>query len=83
MKAQVEGEINKMKATFKAYQIDMAAKKKALHSSGPPPPEVPMPSANNGQSIIHHLQKREGEDRTMNLVTKYNQVRVGIAQLRE
>jgi hypothetical protein len=80
VKAQLDAEISKMKVDFQAYQTSMAAKKKALRASGPPP-AVAMPSANNGQAMIQHLQRREDEDRTMNLVTKYNQVRVGIAQL--
>ena len=69
-----------MKTDLKAYKSEMAAMKRALRASGPPP-AVAMPSANNGQAMIQHLQRREDEDRTMNLVTKYNQVRVGIAQL--
>jgi peptide subunit release factor 1 (eRF1) len=81
VKAQVEGEISKMKADFKAYQIDMAAKKKALHPSGPPPPSVSMPSANNGQALMHHLQQEKREEQTLKLITKKNQVQSAIEEL--
>ena len=37
VKAQLDGEISKMKLDFEAYQTSMAAKKEALHPSGPPP----------------------------------------------
>ena len=56
VKAQVEGEINKMKAEFKAYLTGMAFRKEALHPSGPPPTSVSMPSANNGQTLMYNLQ---------------------------
>ena len=65
---QVEGEISKMKLVFKAYHTAMAAKKKALQSSGPPPAAVPMPSANNGHAIIQHLQNEKTEKQSLQVM---------------
>ena len=59
VKAQLDGEISKMKVDFKAYQTSMAAKKKALHPSGPPPPSASRPSADGGTDVIMYLQQEK------------------------
>ena len=51
LKATVDERVQLMKTDLKAYKSEMAAKKRALRASGPPP-AVPMPSANNGHAII-------------------------------
>ena len=38
LKQTVDGKISKMETDFKAYQLAMAVKKKALQPSGPPSP---------------------------------------------
>ena len=55
VKAQVEG---KMKGDFKTFQIDMAAKKKALHPSGPPPPSVSMVKPSSSTSSKRRKKSR-------------------------
>ena len=77
----MDGEINKMKTDFQAYQLDMAAKKKALHPSGPPPPSVAMPSANNGHAIIQHLQNVAKEEQSLQIITVKNQVQSAMEEL--
>ena len=81
VKVQVEGEINKMKATFKAYQIDMAAKKKALHLSGPLPLSLSMPSANNAQDFISYLQQEKKRKKNLQFITKLNIVQSAMDEL--
>ena len=57
LKKQVEGEVTKLKADFKTYKLEMAAKKKALQPSRPPPPPaVSMPTSNDQAVLINHLQ---------------------------
>ena len=59
----------------------MAAKKKALHPSGPPPPSVGMPSANNVQAIIQHLQHEKKEEQSLQVITVRNQVQSAMEEL--
>ena len=60
LKQKVDGKISKMETDFKAYQLAMAVKKKALQPSGPPPPAVSMPAASSGgQDLFLHLQQEQ------------------------
>ena len=52
LKQQVEGEVTKLKTDFKAYKLEMAAKKKTFQPSGPPPPAVSITSSRRRRRIV-------------------------------
>ena len=82
LKTQVDEEVTKIAADFKAYKLGMASKKKAFQPSGPPP-AVSMPGSNGGQAqLIHHFQQEKKEEQTLQLITKWNQVQRAMEVLR-
>ena len=81
LKKQVDEEISKMEADFKAYKLDMAAKKKALQPRDPSPPAVNQPGSNGGKELVHHFQQKEDETKAIQMTTKYRQVQAETSKL--
>jgi hypothetical protein len=70
-----------MKVDFEAYQTSMAAKKEALHPSGPPPPSASRPNADGSTDVIMYLQQKDEKDEMHLRVSKLNLVQSAMEEL--